>query len=152
MYKVEKKYLLLLAGLLWMPAGAMITSIGLPFLSESAYLVPMIVGAVVVFMIFYFFIFSPLVYKHEKRIRAYDAQRLPFWWFFDLKSYLIMAMMMTVGYSLRTFHLVPTWFIGFFYTGLGIALFACGFRFAWRHCLYHKGHRIIPRLEKRTKK
>ena len=129
MYKVEKKYLLLLAGLLWMTAGAMITSIGLPFL-----------------------IFSPLVYKHEKRIRAYDAQRLPFWYFFDLKSYLIMAMMMTVGYSLRTFHLVPTWFIGFFYTGLGIALFACGFRFAWRHCLYHKGHRIIPRLEKRTKK
>ena len=152
MYKVEKKYLLLLAGLLWMTAGAMITSIGLPFLSESAYLVPMIVGAVAVFMIFYFFIFSPLVYKHEKRIRAYDAQRLPFWYFFDLKSYLIMAMMMTVGYSLRTFHLVPTWFIGFFYTGLGIALFACGFRFAWRHCLYQKGHRIIPRLEKRTKK
>ena len=53
MYKIEKKYLLLLAGLLRMSAGAMITSIGLPFLSESAYLVPMIVGAVAVFMIFY---------------------------------------------------------------------------------------------------
>ena len=45
--------------------------------------------------------------------------------FFDVRGYLIMAVMMGGGIALRSFHLVPGWFIAFFYTGLGIALALC---------------------------
>ncbi|MDO4717054.1 MAG: hypothetical protein Q4B08_05755 [Propionibacteriaceae bacterium] len=40
-----------------------------------------------------------------------------------------MAVMMSAGMSLRAYRLLPDWAIGFFYTGLGIALCACGIRF-----------------------
>ena len=49
--------------------------------------------------------------------------------FFDVKGYIIMAVMMGGGISLRSFGIVPTWFVAFFYTGLGIALALAGVGF-----------------------
>jgi hypothetical protein len=37
--------------------------------------------------------------------------------------------MMAGGMGLRLAHVFPNWVIGFFYSGLGIALFSCGVRF-----------------------
>ena len=92
-------------------------------------------SAVVIFLVFYIFIFSRLVTKHSGRIRSENRDRLPFWSFFDRSSYIIMAIMMGGGMALRLSHMVPEWMIAFFYSGLGIALFACGVRFLgvfWR--------------------
>lgn len=58
-----------------------------------------------------------------------DSREKPFWRFFDRQAFIIMAIMMTVGISLRAFSLVPGWFIAFFYTGLGIALTGAGIGF-----------------------
>lgn len=150
MGKVKKKYLLLIAGVLWMGAGVMVAQIGLPLLAASASLFPMLAGAVATFLLFYLFVFSSLVYRHEKRIRSYKEEKLPFWYFFDVKSYVIMVVMMGGGISLRVFNILPLWFIGFFYSGLGIALFACGFRFFLRYCFYEKGIKPISRLDKKN--
>ena len=60
---------------------------------------------------------------------GYGNARQPFWRFFDRQAFIIMAVMMTVGISLRAFSLVPSWFIASFYTGLGIALFGAGVGF-----------------------
>lgn len=54
-----------------------------------------------------------------------------FWKFFDLKSYIIMAIMMTGGILLRKFSLIPIIVLGPLYTGIGFALFACGVRFIY---------------------
>lgn len=64
--------------------------------------------------------------KHVERILGYGDDRQPFWRFFDARAFIIMAVMMSVGISLRAFSLVPMWFIAFFYTGLGIALASAG--------------------------
>jgi hypothetical protein len=40
-----------------------------------------------------------------------------------------MAFMMTMGISLRAFHLVPDIFIAVFYTGLGVSLLCAGILF-----------------------
>ena len=127
---VPKNHLMLIAGLVWCAAGAMVCLIGLPLLLGLApgrlVLVPL---AVVIFLAFYFFVFSRLVRKHTGRIRAKPEERLPFWHFFNASSWAVMAVMMGGGMALRLSHAVPDWMIAFFYSGLGVALFLCGVRF-----------------------
>jgi hypothetical protein len=127
---IPKNRLMLIAGVVWCFAGAMVSGIGLPLLWKLGFteliLYPL-AGAI--FLIFYFLIFSRLVIKHTERIRERPEQRLPFWNFFDASSYVVMVIMMAGGMWLRLGHIVPNWMIAFFYSGLGIALFSCGVRF-----------------------
>jgi hypothetical protein len=130
LFLLPKNRLLLIAGLVWCLAGGMVIRIGLPLLWEHGpeqwLLYP---SALLIFLIFYFLIFSRLVVKHTRRIRERPEERLPFWNFFDRSSYTVMVIMMTGGMGLRLAHIFPDWMIAFFYSGLGIALFACGVRF-----------------------
>jgi hypothetical protein len=127
---VPKNYLVLIAGVVWCLAGAMVSMVGLPLelgLAPShLVLFPL---AVVIFLAFYFLVFSRLVQKHTGRIRARTEDRLPFWHFFNASSWAVMAVMMGGGMALRLSHLMPDWMIAFFYSGLGVALFLCGVRF-----------------------
>jgi small-conductance mechanosensitive channel len=127
---IPKNQLMLIAGLVWCAAGAMVFLIGLPLevgLAPShVILFPL---AVLIFLVFYLLVFSRLVRKHTGRIRAQPEDRLPFWTFFDASSWAVMAVMMGGGMALRASHLMPDWMIAFFYTGLGVALFVCGVRF-----------------------
>ena len=127
---IPKNRLMLIAGLVWCAAGAMVCMIGLPLelgLAPShLILLPL---AVVIFLAFYFLVFSRLVRKHTGRIRARPEERLPFWHFFNASSWAVMAVMMGGGIALRSSHLIPDWMIAFFYSGLGVALFLCGGRF-----------------------
>ena len=127
---VPKNTLMLIAGLVWCAAGAMVCMVGIPLLiglaPEHPVLVPLAVG---IFLAFYLFVFSKLVRKHTGRIRAREEDRLPFWHFFNASSWAVMAVMMGGGMALRLSHQVPDWAIAFFYSGLGVALFLCGVRF-----------------------
>ena len=75
-----------------------------------------------VFLVFQTFIFGRLVKKHTERIRGYREEYHFFLKFFDVKSFVIMAVMMTGGIYLRVSGLGPEVFIAVFYTGLGAAL------------------------------
>ena len=127
---LPKNHLMLIAGLVWCAAGAMVSFIGLPLefglAREQLFLVPL---AIVIFLVFYLFVFSRLVRKHTGRIRAREEDRLPFWHFFNASSWAVMAVMMGGGMALRLSHVMPDWMIAFFYSGLGVALFLCGARF-----------------------
>jgi hypothetical protein len=127
---VPKNRLMLIAGLVWCAAGAMVSMIGLPleFRLAPSHLIlfPLAVG---IFLVFYFLVFSRLVRKHTDRIRARAEDRLPFWNFFNASSWAVMAVMMGGGMALRFSHLMPDWMIAFFYSGLGVALLLCGVRF-----------------------
>ena len=127
---IPKNQLLLIAGLVWCAAGAMVCLIGLPleFGLAPSHLILFPLAAAI-FLVFYVFVFSPLVRKHTGRIRARAEDRLPFWRFFDAPSWAVMAVMMGGGMALRLSHLMPDWMIAFFYSGLGVALFICGVRF-----------------------
>jgi hypothetical protein len=127
---LSKNHLVLVAGLVWCAAGAMVMVVGLPLELSLApghlLLVPL---AVAIFASFYVFVFSRLVRKHTTRIRLRREDRLPFWQFFNGPSWAVMAVMMIGGMTLRATHLMPDWMIAFFYSGLGVALFLCGIRF-----------------------
>ncbi|MBQ5332549.1 MAG: hypothetical protein J6K92_04740 [Oscillospiraceae bacterium] len=73
--------------------------------------------------------FYKMSIKHHRRIRGYAEPTRPFWNFFDLKAYCIMAFMMGGGIWLRYSGLVPELFIAVFYTGLGCALAGAGILF-----------------------
>lgn len=125
---VNSKTLLLIACLVWSAAGFNILRIGIieypPYLSVINFLL-----SAAVFAVFEVFIFGRLVKKHTKRINAYGGQKQLFIKFFDVKSFIIMAVMMTGGILLRSLHLAPEVFIAVFYTGLGAALLLAGILF-----------------------
>lgn len=127
---VPKRRLILIAGLVWSAAGAMVSLIGLPLLvglaPQHLYLYPL---ALAVFLAFSVLVFSRLVQRHTGRVRARSEERLPFWHFFDASSWVVMAVMMAGGMTLRLMHLLPDWIIAFFYSGLGVALLLGGVRF-----------------------
>lgn len=145
---IKRKYLLLIAGVVWFMAGIMVTKTGFSMIPQSKNVSLTLFGALIVLLVFYLLIFSRLVYKHEHRIRMYDREHLPFWLFFDIKSYIFVIIMMSGGTLLRKLELIPHWFIAFFYSGLGIALFACGVRFIVRFFRYDDGFKVIHRLDK----
>lgn len=144
MYKITKKHLFLLAGIVWSFAGFQVMKVGIECISIQH--LPMIyiaIGAVVIFAIFFKFIFFKMVKMHTKRINSLTNRKQPFYSFFDKKSYIIMICMMSVGILLRKSNILPTSFIAFFYTGLGAALFACGILYVYRWITFHETKPII---------
>ena len=125
--KTSSKNLLLIASIVWLIAGFNVLSIGIKAYANYISLVN-IALSIMVFVIFQMMVFGPLVTKHTARIKAYTA-KMPFYNFFDLKSFIIMAIMMSGGIIIRTFNLAPEVFIAVFYTGLGSSLFLAGILF-----------------------
>ena len=126
--KVKKKTLLLIDCAVWSLAGFNILRIGI--LSYPPYISVMnILLSIVVFTVFQYFIFGRLVKKHTDRIQNYEEERHFFMKFFDVKSFIIMAIMMSGGIYLRASSLAPERFIAVFYTGLGSSLLLAGILF-----------------------
>ena len=75
------------------------------------------------------------------RISAYEEEPHLFLKFFDVKSFIIMAVMMTGGIWLQSSGVAPDRFIAFFYTGLGASLLLAGLLFlsALARALYLPG-------------
>lgn len=125
---VQRNTLLLIACLVWSVAGINILRIGL--MAYPAYLsVVNVALSFAVFGVFQAFVFGRLVRKHTDRIGSYLEERQFFLRFFDVKSFVIMAVMMTGGIALRSSGLAPERFIAVFYTGLGASLLLAGLLF-----------------------
>lgn len=144
MLKVSKTALLFIASIVWLAAGVNIVRLGiLSFgqMSPSMWWM-LVIGAIAVFTVFHIKVFSKMAGKHANRIAGYVEDKIAFWRFFDASGYIMMAIMMTGGISLRAFGLVPNWFIAFFYTGLGIALALSGISFLGR--FVRRGNLPVP--------
>lgn len=135
--KIKKRTLLLLAAIVWMIAGFNILRIGIETYAAYKSVINFILS-LFVFLFFWFMIFYKLTVKHTDRIQNYQEERQFFLNFFDLKSFLIMAFMITFGITIRTFHLLPDRFIAVFYTGLGAALFLAGITFGRNYIFFKK--------------
>ena len=128
-YHVKKRALLAIAGSVWLAAGFNVARLGvLSYIGLDGFSIVHILLSIVVFCVFGFMFYRMSV-RHTKRIRSYPQETRPVWNFFDLKSYLIMAFMMSGGIWLRNSVLAPEVFIAVFYTGLGCALGSAGILF-----------------------
>ena len=138
--KVKKQNLLLLAGIVWMIAGFNVLQIGLETYVEYRMIINYAI-TLMVFIVFWFMVFHKLTIKHTKRIHEFEEELQLFYKFFDLKSFLIMAFMISFGIIIRKFRLLPDRFIAVFYTGLGAALFMAGVLFTWNYIKIFKKKR-----------
>ena len=120
-WRVSRRTLLLIAGLVWIIAGANILRIGIfTWVDDQREWLFKTGEAIVVFLLFFSLIFRRLYNKHTARIGQKADRNCPFS-FFDVKGWLIMGFMITLGILVRKLHLLPTSFIAVFYTGLSSA-------------------------------
>ena len=127
--KVRKDWLLFIAGIVWLIAAGL----------DGVWHFVSLAAAAVVFCLFFFLIFGRLVGKHTHRILGYHDEKVWVFKFFDIKSYIIMAIMMTLGITIRKFHLMPERYIAMFYAGLGAALLAAGAAFLYQFLKVDRG-------------
>lgn len=128
-FHVKKRTLLAVAGCVWLIAGFNVAR--LDVLSYGK--LPKITAVHLLLSLLVFCAFGMMFFKmsmkHTRRIQGYREEFRPVWHFFDLKDYLIMAVMMGGGIWLRSSGLAPDVFIAVFYTGLGCALALAGVLF-----------------------
>ena len=134
--KVSNRTLVLIASIVWLIAGINVLAIGLSEYNEYLTIINVILS-LIVFSIFYFAIFRKMVFKHTDRIASYKENQY-FWMFFDLKSFIIMAVMITLGIYLRVSGVASNHFIAVFYTGLGPALTLAGIFFGIKFVIFNK--------------
>lgn len=135
-FNVKKQTLLLIAGIVWLMAGFNVARLGVlsyAVIEKRWYLY---VLSAVVFVLFGRMFFK-MSKKHTKRIIGYEEYR-PFWHFFDVKAYLMMACMMSGGIGFRAAGIFPDIFVAFFYSGLGCALALAGVLFAKNYLCYDR--------------
>ena len=70
--------------------------------------------------------FVKMLFKNVRRIRTIDEGKRRVWHMMPLRSYLIMAFMITLGVLLRRCPAIAPSFIASFYVGLGSALMLTG--------------------------
>ena len=129
-YGVTQHTSLITAGVIWLLAGINMLRIGLVCWvgEEQQYWLFKVCEASLVFLLFFGIIFHKLYKKHTLRISQKEGKHCPFS-FFDVKGWVVMIFMITIGVVARTYHLLPDSFIAVFYTGLSLALIGTGLRF-----------------------
>ena len=129
-YGVNRQFLLITAGIVWIIAGANILRIGIvTWINSTQDWMFKIGEATVVFLLFFVFIFRKLYYKHTRRIEEKKEDKNCPFSFFDVKSWIMMVFMIALGITIRSLHLLPDSFISVFYTGLSIVLILTGILF-----------------------
>lgn len=120
---VPKRYLMLIAGVVWSFAGGMLFGKGVNMLllfSQEIWWKLFI--SIPLGIAFYQFMFSKIFKKHSERIMSIKHERPCAFSFFNWKSYIMMGSMITLGILLRTTGIVPIRYLSIVYIAMGIPL------------------------------
>ncbi len=128
--KLSKRILLFEAALVWTFAGLMLLFRGSSMLEDSSgftwlKIISCLIGGILFFVI----VFSRISRNHVNRIKTLPGDRHLFFEFFNLKSYVMMAGMITMGVLLRKTLIVPLSALSLAYITMGIPLLFSSFRF-----------------------
>jgi hypothetical protein len=128
---VPKRYLLLVASFVWLCAGGMLLWRGITGVPHGGWqlweIAVSLAGALIFFRVLFFRISS----KHILRISSLEILRPCVFSFFNLRSYLLMVLMIAIGISVRKFHLISAEFLSYFYITMAIPLLLSAVRFYW---------------------
>lgn len=140
MPKVNRNSLLLLAGMVWFIVGFNIMRLGTSaLLLNFTSPVLSVLVSLLIFGLFFKLVFQKMVIKHCDRIKNYSEPKIMVFKFFDKKSYLIMALMIALGVTIRSSHLLNPLCLGIFYNGLGGSLISSGILFVVRYLGQYAG-------------
>lgn len=131
---VRKRTLLLIAGCAWSIAGGILIFRSLLYLiMENHNLVMEIVIGVVFGALFYILLFARISKRHITRITLIKIDNPCFFSFFNFRSYLLMAIMISGGITLRMSGLVNSGIIYTFFLCMGIPLLVSAWRFFYSY-------------------
>lgn len=134
---VPKRYLLLMAAVVWAFAGGMLLGKGIGYLAAHANMLMLrIAGGAVVGVLFFFILFMKISLKHINRIRSIDVVRPCIFSFFDFKGYVMMGMMISMGVLLRHLSIINKNHLFTFYVAMGVPLLLSALRFLWAWVRY----------------
>ncbi|WP_320054706.1 hypothetical protein [uncultured Acetobacteroides sp.] len=136
---IPKRYLLLVAALVWSFAGGMLLAKGLTYLlaHPDMLLVRLVAGALAG-VAFFWLLFMRISLKHINRIKSIDVVRPCIFSFFDVKGYLMMGGMISMGIALRHLNFINKAYLFNFYVAMGIPLLLSAVRFVWAWVRYHR--------------
>lgn len=120
------KILLFTCSALWLAAGVNVVRMGILALKESDMGTAIMVSGIIVVFILFAIMFFKISIKNMRRLKNLPQQKLKIWNCMSLKSFIIMAGMITLGVCLRRSEAIPRGCIASFYIGLGTALTMAG--------------------------
>ena len=127
--EVNKRTLLVLAGILWSTAGWRVLTFGYAdLLGNATGLWVYLLASGAVFWLFFVKVFDPMVKRHSDRIISSNLRKHCIFSFLDFKGYAVMIVMVSGGIALRNAHIIAPFIIGSFYLGLGSALLSSGIK------------------------
>ncbi len=126
---VPKRYLMLVAALVWLFAGGMLMYKGLSIMIYVDFAVLKLSISITLGIVFFFLLFSKIVKKHIARIIGLKSKSPCFFSFFSWKSYLLMGFMISMGILLRRSNLLPTEYLAAFYVTMATPLLISSFHF-----------------------
>ena len=126
---INKKYLLLLSGSMWIAVGIMLISFAYKWLNEyTGNLKDLFtILGVLIALIIHHFGFLKVVDKNLGRISALKDKPCVFS-FMSWKSYILVAVMVTLGITLRHSS-IPKQYLAVLYIGIGLALILSSVRY-----------------------
>jgi hypothetical protein len=128
--RVQRPFLLLVAALVWTFAGTMLLYRGFTLNSvQPVHWLIKLSLSTVSGLLFYAFLFTRISKKHVLRIQTMEEEKPTVFAFFNLKSYLMMFSMITLGIILRKTGLVSPEHLSLVYITMGIPLLMSSFRF-----------------------
>ena len=128
--RIHKRYLLFIAAVVWTFAGGMLLFRGmLLFMGTGHYFWIRLMISAIGGVLFYRFLFSRISSMHTDRIVNLPLERPCLFSFFNIKSYILMTIMITAGITLRRSGIMPREYLSMLYVTMGIPLFASSVRF-----------------------
>ena len=135
---IPKRYLLFLAAIAWTCAGSILLFKGIAIIVHFRYFSWLRVSlSTFAGVLFYFLLFSKLSLNHANRIIRLKYKLPCMFSFFNFRSYLIMAVMITSGILLRRSGIISPQHLSTFYIVMGIPLLLSAFRLYYYGIFYH---------------
>ncbi|MEI7500922.1 MAG: hypothetical protein WCK84_10800 [Bacteroidota bacterium] len=127
---VRKHTLLFIAGLAWTAAGGVLAGRGLNYLVQHGqYFGWRLTGGLIFGGLFYILLFAKISKKHIKRIKGLNIPYPCAFSFFNIRGYLMMAIMISGGILLRTLDIISKAWLYNFYVAMGVPLLISASRF-----------------------
>ena len=127
---VKKRTLLYVAGCAWSIAGGMlITRALIALIAIRQWLTLEIIVGVIAGSFFYIFMFTRISKKHITRISLIEVDNPCFFSFFNVRSYILMTVMISAGITLRKTNVIAPEYLYTFYLAMGLPLLLSAFRF-----------------------
>lgn len=126
----SKRQLLFTAAIAWTFAGGVLLYKGFSLIdSTTTYLGFKIGASIIGGALFYWLLFAKLSLKHTNRIVKLTLDKPCMFSFFNVRSYLLMTIMITSGIVLRKFGVIPPQYLLMVYITMGIPLLLSSLRF-----------------------